>query len=492
MAELLSNEVETVSPADIITGSHIIDIISSGMYNDPKMVLREYIQNSSDSLDEAIRNGLITESEAKIHIELKGKERILRIRDNGVGVSRKKLKRTLCSIASSEKEQSDKRGFRGIGRLGALGYCETLIFETKTLNDSLASRVTWDAKSLNEKLQARNPKENLAELLSSCITVTQGEFEHQEPNYFEVTMIGVKRFHNDDLMHLPTIRNYLSLHAPLPFSDKFVFKTVIEDHLRPIHQYKTYPVFLNGKQIFKPHIKSYKISSKKSDSIQNIISFILYDRKREVEIGRGWYAITGFEALIPKSNLMRGIIIRQGNILVADDSYLAEFFDEKRFAAWCIGEVHVTNSVIANARRDGFEHTNEYESLIEQFTLLGGHLSTLIRKASEENTKSIYTHNLQRRINTLNLKPVAIDMEHKELLVNAITKSQHKDQQIIIENISLIQDILKEKKLLELEPSQIIEKIQTIARDKKYDPLFISELLTEIVNSFFIDKLIES
>ena len=55
MAELLSNEVETVSPTDIITGSHIIDIISSGMYNDPKMVLREYIQNSSDSLDEAVK-----------------------------------------------------------------------------------------------------------------------------------------------------------------------------------------------------------------------------------------------------------------------------------------------------------------------------------------------------------------------------------------------------------------------------------------------------
>ncbi len=488
MAELLSNEVETVSPTDIITGSHIIDIISSGMYNDPKMVLREYIQNSSDSLDEAVKIGLITESDAKIHIELNGKERILRIRDNGVGVSRKKLKRTLCSIASSEKEQSDKRGFRGIGRLGALGYCETLIFETKTLNDPLASRVTWDAKSLNEKLQTRNPKENLAELLSSCITVTQGEFEHQESSYFEVTMIGVKRFHNDDLMHLPTIRNYLSLHAPLPFSDKFEFKTVIEDHLRLIPQYKTYPVILNGKQIYKPHTKSYKISSKKSDSIQNIIPFILYDRKREVEIGRGWYAITGFEALIPKNNLMRGIIIRQGNILVADDSYLAEFFDEKRFAAWCVGEVHVSNCVIANARRDGFEHTIEYESLIEQFTLLGGHLSTLIRKASEENSKSIYTHNLQRRINTLNLKPVAIDMEHKNLLVNVITKSQHKDQQIIIENISLIQDILKEKKLLELEPSQIIEKIHTIARDKKYEPLFISELLTEIVNNFFIDK----
>ena len=39
----------------IVIGKHTLESLTSGMYSDPYVVFREYIQNSVDSVDEAIR-----------------------------------------------------------------------------------------------------------------------------------------------------------------------------------------------------------------------------------------------------------------------------------------------------------------------------------------------------------------------------------------------------------------------------------------------------
>ncbi len=36
----------------LIIGKHILDTLSIGMYNNPLMLFREYIQNSVDSIDQ--------------------------------------------------------------------------------------------------------------------------------------------------------------------------------------------------------------------------------------------------------------------------------------------------------------------------------------------------------------------------------------------------------------------------------------------------------
>ncbi len=46
-------------------------------------VYREYIQNSTDSIDKAVAGGLISESEAAIHIQIKCSAQRIIIHDNG-------------------------------------------------------------------------------------------------------------------------------------------------------------------------------------------------------------------------------------------------------------------------------------------------------------------------------------------------------------------------------------------------------------------------
>ena len=114
--------------SEIVVGKYTLESLSTGMYSDPRAIYREYIQNATDSIDRAIAEGIIDKSNAEIHIVINSKERTITIRDNGTGISQNKVRNTLSDIGNSSKDYTKDRGFRGIGRLGGLAYCDTLYF----------------------------------------------------------------------------------------------------------------------------------------------------------------------------------------------------------------------------------------------------------------------------------------------------------------------------------------------------------------------------
>jgi molecular chaperone HtpG len=113
-----------------IIGKDVIESLTLGMYEDCRFINREYIQNAADQIDKAIREGLISKEEGAIHIDINRQQKCISIEDNATGIEQSKVSDILKNIAQSTKERGVDKGFRGIGRLGGLGYCETLIFET--------------------------------------------------------------------------------------------------------------------------------------------------------------------------------------------------------------------------------------------------------------------------------------------------------------------------------------------------------------------------
>ena len=49
-------------------GKYTLESLTTGMYSDPKIVYREYIQNSVDSLENALAIGLIERQSMRIDI----------------------------------------------------------------------------------------------------------------------------------------------------------------------------------------------------------------------------------------------------------------------------------------------------------------------------------------------------------------------------------------------------------------------------------------
>ena len=101
-----------------------------------------------------------------------------------------------------------------------------------------------------------------------------------------------------------------------------------------------------------------------------------------------WYARTSFYGTI-LDNTIKGIRIRQGNILIGDKSSCNSLFKEERFNGWMIGELYVLDSeLIANSRRDDFEKNDAYYTLVELFQEWAFAQSKEIRHISYERSLS--------------------------------------------------------------------------------------------------------
>lgn len=398
-------------PTTIVIGPEIIDILTTGMYNNPLMVLREYVRNSVDAIDLAVEHGKLEANNGFIDIHLDGGNRCITIKDNGVGVSNDTVEQVLCALGCSTKNLEHHRGFRGIGRLGGVGYCEIVRFETRSLHTEKVAIIEWDSRTLKKRLTA--PRKTAKAAVRESVRISyrpavKGEGAH----FFNVHLMGIRRFHKDELMNVGAITSYLSQVAPVAFDKaRFSYAEEIEDYLRNVDGFACYRIHVNGQRVFRPHADVFEVTSNYQDKIQGIelLDITSFDGS---SFGRGWYAQTEHVASIPPRVGMRGLRIRQGNIEVGDEYFLASTFKERRFATWHIGEIHLGYSLKVNARRDGFEQSPQYEAFLEQTSILGAHLSYLCRRSSKNRSGVVAAEIALDRLKTLVQCKLFVDQEH--------------------------------------------------------------------------------
>jgi molecular chaperone HtpG len=390
MAQTISQEmIPSITPP--IVGKQLLDVVSSGMYNDPLMVIREYVQNSVDAID-AISETAGNECHSKISIDVDSASRRIRVHDNGIGIPNQQILQLLCGLGVSSKDSQKNRGFRGIGRFGGLGYATHLIFETRSKQSEPVACVTWDCGQLARYIRGKGSLGMTSLLNNAVSTALRKATPADPPHFFTISMEGVSRFHRDALMDIGKLREYLSQVAPVPYNaTAFPFTNEIQDHLSIIEGFKSYNILLNGETITRPYSRQFDASQDHKDEIGKIHLLEFLDDEDHI-LARGWFALTSFLSSLPTSSLMRGIRVRQGNIQIGDEYFLADMFSERRFSTWHIGELHVTHLLRPNARRDGFEQSPHYEKFLEHVNLLGRHLSILCRDASKHRSSRASRH----------------------------------------------------------------------------------------------------
>lgn len=430
MAEALPEARVDTASRTIAIGAQMIDTITSGMYSRPLMIIREYVQNAADAIDEATRRGDIAPAAGRITITLSGRDRSIVIEDNGCGVSAEVAESELCSIGVSSKVHGEHRGFRGIGRMGGLAYCDKLRFETRGGGSERVTVVDWDALRLRRLVSEQDGRLAAEAALQSVITVARRNAEKSEPSqFFRVSLLGVHRFHSGELLGVPTVFRYLSEVAPVGFDEAvFPVAPTIQEHLGQIGGNRDYAIYLNGRRVLRPHSMVVPLSSQSSVDIEGIEMFQIPSRDG-ADLARGWYARMPFERSLPRSVAMRGLRLRQGNMQIGDEYWLQEFCSERRFSTWHIGEIHVAASLKPNARRDGFEHSAAHEAFLEQVQLLGSHLSHLCRANSSNRSRAAESKRLLDRVEELSRPGVYIDHCHMEAVQHEIAALQHRIRQ---------------------------------------------------------------
>ena len=215
---------------EIIIGKYTLESLTNGMYSNPLDLYREYIQNAVDSIDSAQEDMDDINCEYEINVEVDDWARVISIKDNGKGIPQKKAIQVLIDIGNSQKDKRKTRGFRGIGRLAGLGYCEELKFTTSYQGEKTKTIVCFDTKLL-EKLLLSEDKNviSIHDVMEKVIT-TLSEQENENSHYFKVTMDGVST--KEKLLDIRMVENYLIQHVPLPYDPQFVWAEMIREKSR--------------------------------------------------------------------------------------------------------------------------------------------------------------------------------------------------------------------------------------------------------------------
>lgn len=374
-----------------IIGKYTLESLTNGMYANPFDLLREYVQNAVDAIDLQDENDLAPKNEGLIRVVVNSKEQYLSVSDNGTGISVKSAYKTLLDIGNSQKDLKRSRGFRGIGRLSGLGYCDKLVFTTSFAGESEKSIITFDSKKLKELLiPGRTSEETLEEVMMQVVSYAK-QPDKGKHHYFKVEMFGVSK--NSGLLDQTRVKDYLIQHMPLRYSCDFRFGEIITSKTSQLEyhipSYRVDFQFDNSEEtLFKPY-RDILVSDRVKHTEERIQDIILKPFYRDGKVSAIlWYAQTNFNGTVLDTQI-KGIRIRKGNILVGDCFTMSKFFKEDRFNGWLVGELFVLDvDVIPNSRRDDFEQNEAYDILIQQIKEWAGHVSKDIRKASYQRSLS--------------------------------------------------------------------------------------------------------
>lgn len=373
--------------ASFKAGMYLLETLTSGMYNEPLSIYREYIQNSVDSIDLKNAKG---KSKHKIEIELDPFNKRITISDNGIGLPSEIAESILSNIGSSEKKNTGLRGFRGIGRLGGLAFSKNATFHTKAAEEKVESIQEWDCEKLRQYMSDPDtPQMSLKQLFRRITNFSQQNNKPKYGSYFKVILDGVSSFRNY-VFDIDKVRNYLSEVAPLPFNtDSFSYGDEIDNYLQAkLRSYSNYEVILNGDKLFKRYRDNIRPTKKGFDYIDNVklLELVVDDES----IAYGWYGERrDLLGAISKGDVPSGLRVRVGNILLGDAHLLDGCFREARFNSYLIGEIHVDHpELIPNSRRDGFVDnelkTRLYDAIEQE---IGLPLSKEIRYRSRTKSK---------------------------------------------------------------------------------------------------------
>lgn len=489
-------------------GKYTLESLTTGMYSDPKIVYREYIQNSVDSLEHAVSLGMLEQQGMRIDIIVNADESYISIKDNGTGISAAEAAQTLMNVGSSKKRNANNRGFRGIGRLGGMSYCNTLVFTTSAENEKVKTVVSFDCKKLRHLLVPGEYEDMSLSAVLEEITTIETFPEKEEKHYLCVEMVDVNGF--SDLLDIDAARSYISQVAPLPYQSRhFIYTSQLKSYLSDNgYVVEEFPIFVGENEsdlepVYKPNKSRFR-SDRGKRTVDEISSMKYFDVTVDGELyALGWYGNCGWYGFLSEKEIS-GFRVRKGNILIGDSHTMNAIFKEARFNGWTQGEIFiVTDKLIPNARRDDFEQNDAYYKFMEALSnSVGTEIARTIREASltRNNPNAKALREIERKIGEASTAVAegfnsTVD---KEKMVTALTESAAS-----LAGLRVSEDLTSKKKELQEKIEAAIEEVSESKNfkinqinsgiDKKSKQVLkvVSDILSRKLSKVLVDEIIE-
>jgi len=461
--------------ADIKLGLRLLETLTSALYDDPIILFREYVQNSVDAYNEAIdqdAKNLISDFCVEILIDDSGRN--ITISDNGYGIVESEFQQKMTSIGASEKgSKANQIGFRGIGRLSAMPFCQKLIFKNKPKGSNKVLIYTWDGSKFNDMLDKESETE-LSAAIEQISSFSEIKYTKSKDDHFFTVEIHSYNEEIVDLITRPDFIDRLKMTLPLQYDPSFKTQTAIKKKYldfmgEPLDKF-SFDVKLNGQQLYKPY--------KESNILESGIHFwelrYLGNDKGVPgdKLGLLWFTFNRKVTANPTTEPY-GILVRSKNMLVGDHNTLADVLSKSKDAAYIATHRELTQTLQGvygemlinspdlrdNARRDWFRIDSASIQLRDIITNFMKHLFGYRKTAS-------------RAFNAIE------NDKNKERLVHAFSEltSNYKPDEHI-------KDFYDKKRNHDIEKEKNIESFVFASEDIPYFPVTLKRFYDRIIGN---------
>ena len=368
-------------------GSNVLETITVALYENPIILFREYVQNSLDAHNRSIDDNKKQIINFHVSIDVDKEKKRIVIKDNGYGIDTFDLfQKRMLTLGSSEIRQDKTKyiGFRGIGRLSGLPFCNKLIFRNKSKNSDKIYECIWEGDTYRELLNIENAQSDLQSIVDNIVKVkkddltSEGKIEH----FFEVI---IEKYSDEiqDMLDDEKFQEKLIRMLPLKYHSEFEEAKIIIEKYNLFMNEKLerfmISVKYNKKDLFKTYNKNFVLGSK-------IIFWEIRGKQKESgamgdKIGLLWFT---FERHLKtnKNDEYYGILTRSKNVLmgendtfaqVADNNkiYITTFREMAQVLRGIYGELLINSQYLRdNSRRDWFlpdRYSIELNNVITDF-----------------------------------------------------------------------------------------------------------------------------
>ncbi|MCY4597746.1 MAG: ATP-binding protein [Bryobacterales bacterium] len=364
-----------------IIGADILRLITAGMYDNPLVLYREYIQNSADSI--AAQGS----PSCSVTVDVNPIDSRITIIDDGTGLAPDEAGRRLIHIGQSTKDRDVDRGFRGVGRLAALAFADCVQFTTRSCASEAVTQVSWDGRSLRNLDLAQF---NAEAAIAKCTTIRALAGDDWPHRFFQVDICGVTRHAASTLLNLDAVRRYIGEVCPVPMASCFPLASEIREYLAAHAKYFVLDVRTKGDDspIERPFGQTIPLTDRFQAPFHRLETRSIPRLDSMEPAAILWLAHTPYSGSIPRRLAIRGVRARIGNMQIGTDRIFQHLFLEPRFNGWCVGEVHIIdNRIVPNGRRDYFEPSPHLRNLENHIGSIAHNISSRCRRASSQRNK---------------------------------------------------------------------------------------------------------
>lgn len=352
-------------------------ILSQDLYPRKIEVIREYIQNASDALDEYMSVADYVEDRAKPLIKVSIQGRSLLIFDNGIGMDEEEIEK-FKRIAYSEKKAGEEAGYKGIGRLAGIAVADKLKISSTSYGSNRLYHFEFRAKDMREDIDEKK-KAGIQELASQVIN------RHTEIWWTDIdpeshyTLVEVRDINEScgELLDPETLIEYIGDIAPVDFApaSEFTNGPLISDKLRQnVPDYSPKTIYLakaNGERvrIYKPYRDEMVLAEPEFIEIQDpeepdkLLAYCWFASKGEKMLGRvrasgRIFSVDGDDT--KERRRFAGLVYKLFGFTVGDRSLPQRtlWITALPRALWFTGEIHIIDkNVVPTTDRSDFVET---------------------------------------------------------------------------------------------------------------------------------------